>query len=248
MVGQWETILSPEEWEAVQAILDARRGKQVNNMGIIGDLPVDHREHTYLLTGILRCGRPREDGTLCMAKLRVSRHPDCAHHVYVCRSKANGGCGRLARRGDMVDLYVSEALLAKMEERAVQAPKVGPWNGQAELDALHEQLLELRRHWGARKISNSLFFAEAERLERDISRLTAERERHSVTARRAMTDLTDIRRRWYSTDDADRLDISEKRTYLKEAFHAIIVHPVGQGNGSRSTFDPSKLELLWRDV
>ncbi|AWS42566.1 recombinase family protein [Streptosporangium sp. 'caverna'] len=246
VVGQWEAVITSQEWEAVQAIFDARRGKQVGEHGVVGDLPHDFREHRYLLTSILRCGRPREDGTLCMAKLRVAQHPDFDHHVYQCRSKSYGGCGRLARRGDKVDEYITEAVLAKLEERTVTAPEVGPWAGASDLKEAEEQLGELRQHWHMKKISNPLFFAEAERLEAEIARLTTERERHSVAVQRSQADITDVRRRWFSETDDDRLDMSQKRAYVREAFHAIIVHPVGQGNGSRSTFDHSKLEPIWR--
>ncbi|MFI6503489.1 recombinase family protein [Nonomuraea typhae] len=252
VIGRWEAVVSPEEWEAVQAVLDARRGKQFGKDGVIGDLPQDFREHTYLLTGILRCGRPREGGTLCMAKLRVTPHPDLSYHVYACRSKSYGGCGRLARRGDKVDEYLTEALLAKLEEKAVTAPEVGPWPKAAELEAIETDLSELRQHWHRtrgqqNRMSHSFYFSEVERLETDIAQLRSERERHQVAVRRAQNDVTDLRRRWFSDSDDDRLDMSQKRTYVREAFHAVIVHPVGQGNGSRGTFDPSKLEPIWRE-
>ncbi|MEV6985197.1 recombinase family protein [Sphaerisporangium sp. NPDC051017] len=245
--GQWEAIITPQEWEAVQAIFDARRGKQVGSNGIIGNLPTDFRDHTYLLTGILRCGRPKDDGTLCMAKLRVTSHRDCDHHVYACRSKAQGGCGRLARRGDMVDLFVSEVVLAKLEEQPLGAAQVEPWAGASELEEAETQLRELREHWHKKKVSNSLFFSEVERLEAEISRLTKERAQYEAAARRARSSITDIRRRWYSDTDDDRLDMAQKRALIREGFLAIIVHPVGQGRGSRGTFDPDKLELIWRE-
>ncbi|GGQ15891.1 recombinase family protein [Streptosporangium pseudovulgare] len=245
--GQWEAIIAPQEWEAVQAIFDARRGKQVGNNGIIGNLPADFREHTYLLTGILRCGRPKDDGTLCMAKLRVTPHRDCDHHVYACRSRTQGGCGRLARRGDMVDMFVSEAVLATIEEGPMSPPQTEPWAGASDLKDSETQLRELTEHWHRKKVSNSLFFAEVERLESEISRLIKERAQHEATTRRAKANLTDIRRRWYSETDDDRLDVSQKRAVIREAFHAVIVHPVGQGRGSRGTFDPDKLELIWRE-
>ena len=144
-----------------------------------------------------------------------------------------------------MDEYITEAVLAKLEERTVTAPEVGPWAGASDLQETEEQLRELRRHWHMKKISNPLFFAEAERLEAEIARLTTERERHSVAVQRAQADITDVRRRWFSETDDDRLDMSQKRAYV-QAFHAIIVHPMGQGNGSRSTFDHSKPEPIWR--
>ena len=36
-----------------------------------------------------------------------------------------------------------------------------------------------------------------------------------------------------------------KRAYLRDALHAVIVHPVG--GGGRRPFNPDLLELIWRD-
>jgi hypothetical protein len=56
--------------------------------------------------------------------------------------------------------------------------------------------------------------------------------------------VTDIRRRWYSDTDEDRLDLSQKRTYIREALHTVIVHPAGKG---RRPFNPDLLEPIWRE-
>ena len=80
-------------------------------------------------------------------------------------------------------------------------------------------------------------------LESAVRELRTDRNRHAAVAQRASTDLSDIRRRWFSNE----LDLSQKRAYIAEALHAVIVHPVGKGNGSRSTFDPSLLTLVWRE-
>lgn len=117
---------------------------------------------------------------------------------------------------------------------------MGPWLGEYELEQKLEQMQELRQRFAAHKISNSLFFGEVERLEPEIQRLQAEREQHSIAAQRAAQDVTDIRRRWYSDTDDDRLDVSQKRTYIREALHAVIVHPAGKG---RRPFNPDLLEL-----
>lgn len=83
VVGRWEPIVTPEQWRAVEAILTARAGRRIGSDGAPGDmLAGDHWEHRYLLTGVLRCGRPRPDGTLCNPRLRVRRQRDCARHLY----------------------------------------------------------------------------------------------------------------------------------------------------------------------
>jgi DNA invertase Pin-like site-specific DNA recombinase len=246
VVGEWEPIITPEQWQAIQAIFNARKGKQVIHTGeVVHDLPRDHREHRYLLGGILRCGRILPDGTMCGARLRADQLPSGNGHRYTCRPTSDGGCGRLSRQGKKIDEFVSEAVLAKLEERNVSArTDIGPWIRQQELDDKEEQLRELRARFAQRRISNSLFFDEVERLEPEIAELRADRERHSLAAQQASVDISDIRRRWYSETDDDRLDISQKRAYIRTALHTVIVHPAGSGN---KPFDPDLLEPIWRE-
>ncbi|WP_242911093.1 recombinase family protein [Actinomadura terrae] len=248
--GEWEPIISTEQWEALRAIFETRKGNVLKEDGSVRQpLPRDHTEHRYLLTGVLRCGRILPDGTMCNTKLRVLNNRKRGTFRYFCKSKAQGGCGALARRGDKLEEFVSEAVLAKLEERgAVAAREVGPWPGQAELEEREGQMRELRDRFRQRKITNELFFQLIEDLEPEIARLRADRARYELAAQQAERDVTDIRRRWYSETDDDRLDISQKRTYVRECFHAIIVHPAGKGNGSRSKFDPDLLEPIWREA
>lgn len=104
VVGRWEPVVPSAAWLAADARLSARKGRGVRPDGELGDvLPADFREHRYLLTGVLRCGKPRPDGSTCNALLRVTRQRDCVQHIYACPNKTQGGCGGLGRRGDKVD-------------------------------------------------------------------------------------------------------------------------------------------------
>ncbi|MGI5205969.1 recombinase family protein [Spirillospora sp. CA-108201] len=243
--GEWEPIITPEQWRAISAIVRERTGHNVSRDGAVREpLARDHREHRYLLTGFLRCGRIKEDGTMCGMKLRAGKVTTSSGHRYVCPAPGVGGCGRLGRRGDMVDSFISEAVIAKLEERAGEFKRAqGAWLGQAELDDREEQMRELRERFRQRRISNSLYFDMVEELEKDISRLRVERDRYSLAVERSAIDLTDIRRRWYSETDDDRLDLSRKRAYVRKCFVAIIVHPAGSG----TKFNPDLLEPVWRE-
>jgi Recombinase/Recombinase zinc beta ribbon domain len=252
VVGDWEPVLTPDEWQAVRGVFDTRRGRVVHPDGTVGGtLPQDFREHRYLLTGVVRCGRPGPDGVICNTRLRVTRQKDCKQHIYSCPSKTAGGCGGLGRRGDKVDEFVSEAVLAKLEQRRLVAVRdAGPWPAQTQLADLESRLGELRAQWRARKISNELFFTEVPHLESEIGRLRGERERHQAVAQRARTraetDTSEIRRRWSLSEEDGGLPLSTKRAYVREALHAIVVHPIGGGHGRLNRFDPTKLELIWR--
>ncbi|WP_214416700.1 recombinase family protein [Sphaerisporangium fuscum] len=253
VVGQWEAILTPDEWVTVQAIFSTRNGRSVGKDGVPGEvLPADYREHRYLLTGILRCGRPKEDGVICNTKLRVAQRPELGHHVYHCPARSAGGCGGLSRRGDLVDMYVSEAVLAKLEEAEMRKRPISTvWPRETELKEAEAILSE---HIAAfmskpRKITAELFYRLLPDLERDVAELRAEKNKYEGAARaaQARTDINiaDIRKRWYLPEAEGGLPLSRKRLYVREALVAVIVHP--SGRTGRAPFNPDLLELIPRE-
>ncbi|MER6178764.1 recombinase family protein [Streptosporangium sp. NPDC001681] len=248
--GQWATILTPEEWAAIRAVFDSRKGYFIGrDMKIVKPHQPDYRDPTYLLPGILRCGRLRPDGTLCNTPLRSNRNKNASHHVYSCLSKSEGGCGGISRRGDLVDEYVSEAVLAKLEEAAFTASaEQSTWGREEELEDVKSRLDELTRQWNAGNISNDLFFKLAPGLEQEVARLRAEAAGFATSVElrqaRANTDVAEIRRRWYLPEKEGGFPISIKRTYIREALHAVIVHPAGQG---QKIFNPDLLQPVWRE-
>ncbi|MER6509953.1 recombinase family protein [Nonomuraea sp. NPDC001636] len=248
--GQWAPIITGDEWNAIRAVFGARKGHFIGRDGKIGRRhPADYRDPTYLLSGILRCGNTLPDGNLCNTPLRVNRGKDAPHHVYTCLSKAEGGCGGVSRRGDLVDLFVSEAVLAKLEEGAlVDASDSGEWDKEELLQDSINRLDELTRQWQAKAIGNELFFSLAPGLEKEIADYRTEKTKHDASAQlrqsRKATDVEKIRKRWYLLEDEGGLPISTKRTYIREALHAVIMYPAGKGN---KKFDPDKLDPIWRE-
>jgi hypothetical protein len=170
----------------------------------------------------------------------VTHQKHCKQHIYACPNKSAGGCGGLGRRGDKVDEYITEAVLAKLEQRHAIAQPQGEWAGAPELAGQEDKLGLLRQQWQTDQISNELFFSTARALEERIRELRNERSRHALLVQRASTKIEDLRSRWYD----GQLDLSQKRAYIKEALHAVIIHPTG---GGRKPFDPSLLELIWRE-
>jgi DNA invertase Pin-like site-specific DNA recombinase len=247
--GQWEPIITPEQWLAIKAIFDARKGRQFYPDGSVGGIlsPEHHVPH-HLLTGILRCGRTTPDGSLCNTPLRITSHRHVKSHLYCCPAKSAGGCGGVARRGDLVDQYVSEAVLAKLEERSMTGRDTEPWPGEADLTRQREKLASLRSRWEADEISDELFFGAVKPLEDRIRQLRADQAKHALATERvsraSATDISELRARWYKDEAAGGLPVSQKRAYLREALHAVILHPAGRG---RKPFNPDLLELIWRE-
>jgi DNA invertase Pin-like site-specific DNA recombinase len=249
VVGKWAAILTPEQWEAIRALFAARRGHFVGRDLAVGRAhPADYRDPVYLLSAIMRCGNTLPDGTRCNVPVRSNKKADAAHHTYTCRSKAEGGCGGVSRRGDLVDMFVSEAVLAKLEEAEFAPTAAEEWEGQAEYAAVQEQLNELTAQWNAQKISNELFFRLAPAKEAEVHRLRGEKARHDAARAasqvEADTTIAEIRRRWYLPENEGGLAISVKRAYIRKALHTVIIYPAGKGN---KKFDPDLLELIWRE-
>jgi hypothetical protein len=247
--GQWEPVVTPEQWSAVRAVFESRKGHFVGRDMKIGRAhPADYRDHTYLLSGILRCGRRLPDGKLCNTPLRANPQKD-GRHTYTCLSRSEGGCGGVSRRGDLVDMFISEAVLAKLEEASFSSgPQDQEWPREAELKDVEAQLDALTRQWNGRQITNDLFFKLVPGLEQQINQLRTEKNKHEAAlaakAARDDTSASEVRRRWYLAEEEGGFPISVKRTYVRSALHAVIMYPAGKGN---KKFDPDLLDPVWRN-
>ncbi|MDQ0941147.1 recombinase family protein [Streptomyces sp. V1I1] len=237
VVGKWDPIITPKEWMAIDALFSARVGPNIKADGTI----TDYRTPSHLLTGILRCGKPKEDGKFCNAPLRVSTRPDLSGgYVYQCPSRSMGGCGGSARNGAKVDEYITEAVLAKLEERAAVKQELdAEWGGEEELNRLMTKQRTMLQKWQEDQISDELFFPENHRMESRIKELRKERTQHALQIQRASALTEDVREQWYS----NKLDMAQKRALVREALHAVIVLPVG--GGGRRPFNPDLLVPKW---
>ncbi|WP_433857965.1 recombinase family protein [Streptomyces kronopolitis] len=239
VVGKWEAIITPKEWMAIDALFSARIGPNIKADGTV----TDYRTPSHLLTGILRCGKPKDDGQICNAPLRVSTRPDLSGgYVYQCQSRSMGGCGGSARNGAKVDEYVTEAVLAKLEERTAAKSQVSSeWTGQEELDRLMVKQRKMLQAWQEDQVSDELFFPENHKMESRIKELRKERTQHALQVQRASAVTENIREQWYS----GKLDMAQKRALVREALHAVIVLPVG--GGGRRPFNPDLLVPKWTE-
>jgi hypothetical protein len=140
----------------------------------------------------------------------------------------------------MVDEYVTEAVLAKVERRRAVPRDDQVWAGEAELRRLETKLSALRQQWTADEITDGFFFATVRQVEQRLGDLRNEHARHVVATARAASGLSDVRSRWHGGG----LDLSQKRAIVREALLAVVIQPIG--HGGRSAFNPDLLQLVWR--
>ncbi|MCM3922250.1 recombinase family protein [Frankia sp. AiPs1] len=227
VVGQWERIVTPEQWHAMLAVIGDRhiraRGRNAR---------------VHLLSGIARCG-------LCTAGMRCCRAKTSPEGIYQCKPKTQGGCGGVGRKAKWVDDYVLSALFHKIEAellaaQATAVPEVRVWPRQAEYDEVRETLAETRDAWTSvpRRISAKTYFPTLEVLEEKEHELEEDRARFLGEVTKVSARQTDIRAEW------DGYTLARQRAIVREHLTAVVIYPVGKG---RQTFDPDKIETVWRD-
>lgn len=232
VVGQWEPIVSVEDWEAVNAALRARATAP-------GPRPIGHNAWRYLLSGFLRCG---ECGKPLRGMSNASRKQNgYPGHVYACASTAQGGCGRVARHGPKCDEYVTQAVLAKVELELSGATETepGPWPRETELAAVTADIADLTAAWKdtPKRISTARYLALLPDLETRERQLSAERGRYTAAISAARNRPADIRAEWPD------YPLRRRRSIIEEELAAVIVHKAAR-RGAK--FDPDLLEPVWR--
>ncbi|WP_214109798.1 recombinase family protein [Acrocarpospora catenulata] len=253
VVGRWVPIIKPEQHLALTELLsqNKRSGFDYSQVKPFR-LPGDKREVKYLLVGFLRCGRLKEDGTMCNARLITT--PGRKRHNYMCPRPNMGGCAGISRNGPALDEHISELVLAALEDATIGAaitPVTDTSGLENALREAQEAYDEHFRQYRAKKINKTSFYRLLPDLEEDLNQARAAVNRHeaasAVRDARARTDVADIRRRWYTPEQDGGLPLSMKRTYIREALHTVVVLPVPINRRGRFPFNPDLVEPVWRE-
>ncbi|MET7544358.1 MULTISPECIES: recombinase family protein [unclassified Streptomyces] len=124
VVGQWEPIVSPEQWEALCATFAA--GSLYMHRGSGAPRRTGEKAGPrYLASGFLRCGGETNPGQVCGRKMggsksgRSRRSP----YNYICNGAAGRGCGRCAISGPLVDDAIERFLFPEGGRGPVRLPQ-----------------------------------------------------------------------------------------------------------------------------
>lgn len=237
IAGDWPAILTPEQTAQLRAVFADRATRAATY----------RTPRTYLLTGLLVCGRPIKRGRRtqeCGAQL-VARPRQDGVRRYVCaRQPGSDACGRLARQAEPVENAVAEMVFEALREVDLDeylSPQLE--DAGDVLQAIREDELALeqlaRDHYSDRIIGRAEFIAARDVLE---ARVRANRER---IARRASAGVlldvaatgAAIRERWAEAS------LDWRRAVLDALIERIVLAPAEVG---RNTFDPSLIRPIWR--
>lgn len=231
VVGRWESIASPEEWRLAAESLERKRhpgGWQKNGAA--------SPEGTYLLTGLVRCGRPLTGGRQCGAALHGC--PTGDSFLYRCRTALDGGCGRISRQGPAVDDLITRYVLAALDRQgSLNAWSAIPWPNTYRLEIAKHHKAALQEQWYAAEISDSDYFSQLRREETEIKRLVNEQQAWLIRHRPGMPQHADARAYW------DGLSVIEKREILFGLLGSVTILPGTKGSHH---FEPSTIIATWR--
>lgn len=233
--AEWPAIVTAEQSTRLRALLtDQRRNRAA---GVAA--------RSYLLTGVLYCGR-WEKGELvdgCGARMttRPSHSRGKKYLRYICAAD-RGGCGRCGINAPQTEELVRDAVLAVLESpkmakaiaaKRARGAKPAPLDDLAAIDERRAELAEMyaRREINAREWQTARSTLDEE--ERRLQAVTVER----THAAQAMPELENLRDRWGD------LDLDRKRAVIVTVVDRVHIAPTPKGS---NRFDPNRVDVEWK--
>ena len=215
--GQWEPILTEEEYEAVTAKwkptsrIPSRLGAIGRGMGTY-----------YLLSPFLRCGK-------CNSRMLGGRRNTKNGPVefYRCPAKGQGGCGSLSRLAAPVNEYIKALVIAeqqKIEFRKLE--DLPPWPKAQELADLQARIDESTRRYEKGQLSSERYWPSLARMEADEAELKRERRQYEGQQQRRMRAVANLAEEWDKPD----FTMEQKQAAIGATLTAVIIKPVGRGS------------------
>jgi len=198
---------------------------------------------TYLLTGMLRCGR-------CVSPLWSSaRHDNKSGRTrrYVCLSGPDhGGCGRLTVVAAPVEDLISEAVLLRLDSPALADAVAGRGNTDATLTAISEGLAadrgrldELAGMFAAGAVTGREWMTARDPIQARIR--DAERRLAAMTDSAALSGLignsTQLRQQWAA------LGLDRRQAIIRAVLDHAVITP---GTAGARELDINRVQPTWR--
>ncbi|MFD3702850.1 recombinase family protein [Nocardia sp. NPDC058658] len=239
VIGEWEAIISPADWELVAARYPRRhRGDRANARSASG---VSARK--YLCSGLLRCGKS-VDGRMCNGLLvGFSTEKDSrsrSKYRYSCRPSGDGGCGGVSIAGEVIDKAVSDAVLEMLERRPVAQSE--PWSGEAALADTIRRRDAFEARWSNGDESDERFYRLSTLLDQNVDVLRMAKADYEYS--QAMSSQL-VRERWFVPVGEGGLDLDRKRSIILAELSTVLIYPVGKGTQKRP---PGSIRMVPRSA
>ena len=229
--GEWEPILTVEEYEAVTAKWKPYRPVP-SRLGAIG------KGHgtAYLLSPFVRCGK-------CNAKMHGGRRKDKRGQLfefYRCPAKGQGGCGSVSRLAAPVEAYIKALVIA--EQQKIQFRKlddVPPWPKAQELADLQARIEESTRRYEAGTYTAERYFSSLARMEAGEAELRRERRQYEGRQQTRRHAIVNLAEEWDKPD----FTMEQKQAAIAETLTAVIIKPTGRN----VRFHPDHIVPVFRE-
>jgi hypothetical protein len=227
ILGRWQAIISPAEWEGVclrYRPRDRLPGGNSRN-------PQPRPERKYLLTGTLRCGRDIQGehcGTLLTA---CATNRGRSRYRYACRPRGDGGCAGSGVSGEWIDAEIGALVLDRLA--VSPSPPCPLWPGQVEMEATRVRLAGLEHRWQHGRVDDDTFYRNSEALNQILDRLQAARA--AWAAEHTVRSDTPAERtaRWTRSMAEGGYELAQRRAAISSVLESVLVYPVGRGTQSR---------------
>lgn len=229
--GEWEPILTAEEYDAVTAKWKPYRPVP-SRLGAIG------KGHgtAYLLSPFVRCGK-------CNAKMHGGRRKDKRGQLfefYRCPAKGQGGCGSVSRLAAPVEAYIKALVIA--EQQKIQFRKlddVPPWPKAQELADLQARIEESTRRYEAGTYAAERYFSSLARMEASEAELRRERRQYEGRQQTRRHAIVNLAEEWDKPD----FTMEQKQAAIAETLTAVIIKPTGRN----VRFHPDHIVPVFRE-
>jgi site-specific DNA recombinase len=224
VAGQWEPIISEDDFDRLQKIFDKpdNRSRQ----------PRRDARH-YLLTGTVRCGTCND----LMYGNRYGSHQGSERYYYVC-NRQGGKKHTVGVSGHGTDALVGTLILNKMAEEGPTPNLDRRFTGEARIDELEELIEGTLDQLGKVKVSPERIFGQVEKFEVELRELKRERDEWlASTIGPAKTQLTPAE--WLA------LDTDHRRGFVEKYLSAVYIKPAVK---RQNRLDPERIVPVWREV
>jgi DNA invertase Pin-like site-specific DNA recombinase len=242
----WPAIIDPETWESLQVLFrsESRLAKH----------PKAGR--SYLLTGFIECGECQKRTVVGNS---TGRHDQQRRRYYCVKTNEQGvdtGCGQSSRRAEPLELLVTQAVLDVLDsEQMGQVLAAASESDEMKNLVRHYEDQKAKKGDALRLWQEGKFSEEDMLLTKELAEQAMEDTKRKMERIKSGMIFASLGPGKTIRDAWDKHDLYWRRSLIAMLIEKIIIHksrpgtmtwqPEGSDRAWR--FDPSKVEIVWRE-